>query len=154
MSEAKSDGDATGLHDQVLTFVDRLSMAHALEVRCPFLDTSVVEMVAPLPGTMKIRGGETKHLLKRAALRYFPEEMVRRPKEGFLMPITAWLLGHLHPWVRETLSPDRLRAHGLFDAAQVGRLVDRLQEPGADYTDVNRVLVLAIFQEWYELYLV
>ena len=139
--------------DQVLTFVDRLSMAHALEVRSPFLDTDLVEFVASLPGRLKICNGETKHLLKKAALRYFPEEMVRRPKEGFLMPITGWVLGHLQPWVRETLSPERLRLHGLFDSAEVKRLVDRLREPGADYLDVNRVLVLAIFQEWYELYL-
>ena len=139
--------------DQVLTFVDRLSMAHALEVRSPFLDTDVVEMVASLPGRLKICNGETKHLLKKAALRYFPEEMIRRPKEGFLMPITTWVLGHLQPWVRETLSPERLRLHGLFDSAQVQRLVDRLRDPGADYVAVNRVLALAIFQEWYELYL-
>ena len=139
--------------DQVLTFVDRLSMAHALEVRSPFLDTDVVEFVASLPGRLKLCNGETKHLLKKAALRYFPEEMIRRPKEGFLMPITSWVLGHLQPWVRETLSPERLRVHGLFDPAHVGRLIDRLREPGADYVAVNRVLVLAIFQEWYELYL-
>ena len=139
--------------DQVLTFVDRLSMAHALEVRSPFLDTDVVEFVAALPGRLKICHGETKHLLKKAALRYFPEEMIRRPKEGFLMPITSWVLGHLQPWVRETLSPERLRLHGLFDQAHVGRLLDRLREPGADHVAVNRVLVLAIFQEWYELYL-
>jgi asparagine synthase (glutamine-hydrolysing) len=139
--------------DQVLTFVDRLSMAHALEVRSPFLDTDVIEFVASLPGGLKICNGETKHLLKKAASRYFPEEMIRRPKEGFLMPITAWVLGHLQPWVRETLSPERLRRHGLFDFAQVQRLLDRLSEPGADYVAVNRVLVLAIFQEWYELYL-
>jgi asparagine synthase (glutamine-hydrolysing) len=139
--------------DQVLTFVDRLSMAHALEVRSPFLDTGVVEFVASLPGRLKICHGETKHLLKKAALRYFPEEMIRRPKEGFLMPITSWVLGHLQPWVRETLSPERLRLHGLFDSAQVQRLLDRLCEPSADHIAVNRVLVLAIFQEWYELYL-
>jgi asparagine synthase (glutamine-hydrolysing) len=113
----------------------------------------VVEFVASLPGRLKIRDGETKHLLKKAALRYFPEEMIRRPKEGFLMPITSWVLGHLQPWVRETLSPERLRLHGLFDSAQVQRLVDQLGVPGADYIAVNRVLVLAIFQEWYELYL-
>ena len=139
--------------DQVLTFVDRLSMAHALEVRSPFLDTGVIELVASLPGRLKICDGETKHLLKKAALRYFPEEMIRRPKEGFLMPITSWVLGHLRPWVRETLSPERLRLHGLFDSARVQRLIDQLSEPGADYIAVNRVLVLAIFQEWYELYL-
>ena len=140
--------------DQVLTFVDRLSMAHSLEVRSAFLDTEVVEYVASLPGSLKIRGGETKYLLKRAASRYFPDEMIRRPKEGFLMPVTSWMLGDLQPWVRDTLSPDRLRLHGLFDPAGVGALVDRLYQPGADYSMVNKVLALVVFQEWYELYLV
>jgi asparagine synthase (glutamine-hydrolysing) len=139
--------------DQVLTFVDRLSMAHSLEVRSAFLDTEVVEYVAGLPGSLKIRNGETKYLLKRAAARFFPEEMVRRPKEGFLMPVAQWMQGALEPWVRETLSPARLALHGLFDAPHVAALVDRLYQPGADYTTANRVLVLLVFQEWYEAYL-
>jgi asparagine synthase (glutamine-hydrolysing) len=139
--------------DQVLTFVDRLSMAHSLEVRSAFLDTEVVEFVARLPGALKIHDGETKYLLKQAARRHFPEEMVARPKEGFLMPVTSWMLGELRPWARDTLSPERLRIHGLFDAGRVASMVDRLSEPGADYTTVNKVLALVIFQEWYELYM-
>jgi asparagine synthase (glutamine-hydrolysing) len=139
--------------DQVLAFVDRLSMAHSLEVRSAFLDTEVVEFVASLPGSLKIRNGETKYILKRAAARYFPEEMIHRPKEGFLMPVAQWVLAGLKPWVRETLSADRLAVHGLFDAARVHALVHRLDEPGADYRTVNRVLALVIFQEWYEMYL-
>jgi asparagine synthase (glutamine-hydrolysing) len=139
--------------DQVLTFVDRLSMAHSLEVRSAFLDTDVVEYVARLPGSLKIRDGQTKYVLKQAAARYFPDEMIRRPKEGFLMPVTRWILGELQPWVRETLSPERLALHGVFDAARVGDLVNRLYAPGADYHAVNRVLALVIFQEWYEMYL-
>ena len=139
--------------DQVLAFVDRLSMAHSLEVRSAFLDTDVVEYVASLPGALKIHDGETKHVLKEAARRYFPEEMVRRPKEGFLMPVANWVRGDLQPWVRETLSADRLGMHGLFDAARVDALIDAVYRPGADYRDVNKVLSLAIFQEWYELYL-
>lgn len=140
--------------DQVLTFVDRLSMAHSLEVRSAFLDTEVVEYAASLPGSLKIRNGETKYVLKQAALRYFPEEMVRRPKEGFLMPVTNWMLGQLQPWVRATLSSDRLALHGLFDPRRVRELVDRLYQPNADYQSVNRVLALVVFQEWYEMYLV
>jgi asparagine synthase (glutamine-hydrolysing) len=138
--------------DQVLTFVDRLSMAHSLEVRSAFLDTDVVEYVASLPGSLKIHNGETKYLLKRAAARYFPSEMIHRPKEGFLMPVTQWVLTDLEPWVRDTLSPGRLALHGLFDQVRVGELVDRLYQSGADYTEVNKVLALVIFQEWYELY--
>jgi hypothetical protein len=69
------------------------------------------------------------------------------------MPITQWVLHDLEGWVRETLSPERLALHGVFDAQRVGELVDRLYRPGADYTMVNRVLALVIFQEWYEMYL-
>jgi asparagine synthase (glutamine-hydrolysing) len=139
--------------DQVLTYGDRLSMAHSLEARSAYLDTDLVTFVAGLPGDTKIRNGETKYLLKQAALRYFPREMVYRPKEGFLMPVSEWLQGSLEPWVRETLSRERLKAHGLFRQEEVDRLVARLYQPGADYMDANRVLALLVFQEWYEMYL-
>lgn len=139
--------------DQVLTFVDRLSMAHSLEVRTAYLDTDFVEFVTHLPGRWKIHDGETKYLLKQAARRYFPEEMVRRPKEGFLMPITQWILNDLEEYVRDTLAPERLRRHGFFDASRVRALIDRLYQGGADYRAVNKVYALLIFQEWYDLYL-
>ena len=69
------------------------------------------------------------------------------------MPVTEWVLTDLQPWVRDTLSPERLAGHGLFDQTRVGELVDRLYQPGADYMAVNKVMALVIFQEWYELYL-
>ena len=139
--------------DQVLTYVDRLSMAHSLEVRTAYLDTDLVEFVAGLPGRVKIKQGDTKYLLKQAALKYFPPEMVSRPKEGFLMPVTQWFLNDLQDYVRATLSPERLASHGFFRQKQVDRLIDRLYQPGSDYTDVNKVLALVVFQEWYELYM-
>jgi asparagine synthase (glutamine-hydrolysing) len=139
--------------DQVLTFVDRLSMAHSLEVRSAFLDTEVVEYVARLPGSLKIRNNETKYILKRAAARYFPDEMIRRPKEGFLMPVTQWVLGGLEPWVRGVLSQERLRRHGLFDSTAVAGLIEKVFAPGADYRTVNKIMALVVFQEWYEMYL-
>ena len=139
--------------DQVLTYGDRLSMAHSLEVRSAYLDTDLVTFVARLPGRVKINRGENKFLLKQAARRFFPAEMVDRPKEGFLMPVTQWMLGDLQSYVRDTLSPTRLRRHDFFDAAGVTALVDRLYQPGADYTDVNKVLAFVVFQEWYDLYL-
>lgn len=138
--------------DQVLAFVDRLSMAHSLEVRSAFLDTDVVEYVASLPGSLKIAGGVTKYLLKQAARRYFPAEMIDRPKEGFLMPMTQWVQGPLESWVRDTLAPSRLAEHRVFEPARVADLVERVYQPDADYRDVNKVLSLAIFQEWYDLY--
>jgi asparagine synthase (glutamine-hydrolysing) len=139
--------------DQVLTYVDRLSMAHSLEARTAYLDTDVVEFVGHLPGSLKIRNGETKYLLKKAALRYFPPEMVFRPKEGFLMPVTQWVLSDLQSYVRETLGPVRMREHGLFRQEAVDAFVDRIYRQDADYRDVNKVLGLVAFQEWYDLYL-
>ncbi len=143
----------TILPDQVLTFVDRLSMAHSLELRSAFLDTDVVTFVAGLPGRLKIHDGQTKALLKRAARRYFPPEMVDRPKEGFVMPVARWLTRDLESYVRETLSAERLRKHGLFDVERVRDLVEGLYRQERDHTYVNKILSLIVFQEWYELYL-
>ena len=139
--------------DQVLTYSDRLSMAHSLEVRTAYLDTDLMTFVARLPGSMKIRNGSTKHLLKLAARRYFPAEMIDRPKEGFLMPVTQWFQNDLQHYVKETLSPARLSLHGLFEPAAVDGLIRRLYSSGSDYHDVNRVLSLVVFQEWFEMYL-
>lgn len=139
--------------DQVLAFVDRLSMAHSLEVRTAYLDTDFVTFITGLPGRYKIRDGETKYLLKRAALKYFPEEMVFRKKEGFLMPVTEWLLNDLEPYVRETLSPERLGRHGIFNQARVQAMVDGLYRQESDYRQVNRVFSLIVFQEWFEMYM-
>ena len=139
--------------DQVLAFVDRLSMAHSLEVRTAYLDTDFVTFVAGLPGRLKIKDGETKYLLKQAALKYFPREMVYRGKEGFLMPVTQWILNDLEGYVRETLSAERLARHGIFDRAAVAAMVDRLYAQQSDYTQVNKVFALLVFQEWYDLYM-
>jgi asparagine synthase (glutamine-hydrolysing) len=139
--------------DQVLAFVDRLSMAHSLEVRTAYLDTDFVTFIAGLPGSLKIKNGETKYLLKKAALKYFPEEMVYRRKEGFLMPVTEWLSGNLESYVRETLSDKRLQSHGIFDTTQVHSLIDRLYAGNKDYRRVNKVFALLVFQEWYDLYM-
>jgi asparagine synthase (glutamine-hydrolysing) len=143
----------TILPDQVLAFVDRLSMAHSLEVRSAYLDTAVVEYVASLPGSIKIRDGETKYLLKRAAERYFPTEMAFRPKEGFVMPVTEWLLADLEPYVRDTLSSESLERSSVFDAAAVRRLVDGFYRDRGDYSYGNKILALVVFQEWYDLYM-
>jgi asparagine synthase (glutamine-hydrolysing) len=139
--------------DQVLTFVDRLSMAHSLELRSAYLDTALVEYMARVPGEAKMRGGETKHLLKLAAARYFPPEMVYRQKEGFVMPVTTWLARDLEGYVRETLSAERLGRHGLFRPTAVAEVVDDAYAAPEDYLRMNKVLELIAFQEWYELYL-
>ena len=139
--------------DQILAFVDRLSMAHSLEVRSAFLDTEVVKFAARLPGHLKIKNGETKYILKKAALNYFPEDMVFRKKEGFVMPITEWLLTDLESYVRSTLSSERLSQHGFFDIARVDELINHLYTKRSTYIDANKVFSLIVFQEWYDMYI-
>ena len=139
--------------DQVLTFVDRLSMAHSLEVRSAFLDTDFVNFVTALPGNYKIRNGETKYILKKACLKFFPPEMVFRQKEGFLMPITQWLLQDLESYVRDMLCSEKLRRQGIFDPEAVQSLVDELYQGDVDYKFVNKVFSLVMFQEWHDVYI-
>lgn len=138
------------LPDQVLTYADRLSMAHSLEVRSPFLDREFVELAAGMPGSLKIRNGQTKYILKKAALRFLPEEVVYRPKEGFLLPINQWLLHAMELCVKELLSHERLRRHGLFRPDYVEALVKDFYRDGAHLA--NKVWVLMVFQLWYETY--
>jgi asparagine synthase (glutamine-hydrolysing) len=142
----------TFLPDQVLAFVDRLSMAHSLEVRSAYLDTDVIEFVASLPGPLKINDGRTKYILKKAAERYFPQEMAWRAKEGFVMPVTDWLLRDLEDYVRGTLAPATIRDGGIFDPGAVTALVDGFYRESGDYRYGNKVLALVVFQEWHRLY--
>ena len=144
------------LADQVLPFVDRLSMAHSVEVRPPFLDHRLVEYVATLPGAMKIRRGRVKSILKDAVADLLPAGVVDRPKEGFVMPINEWLLDKLKGFVLDALSPHNLARHGLLDPAALAALLARYYageqdagepdlEPGL-LPDVVAALLLRLFK--------
>jgi asparagine synthase (glutamine-hydrolysing) len=137
--------------DQVLTFVDRLSMAHSLEIRAPYLDADFIQYAAGIPGELKIKNGETKYILKKAALRYLPENLVFRKKEGFIMPFHIWLRDNLEEYVRATLSHDHLRIHGLFDERYIRNLLDEYFIKKYEHT--NKILTLLAFQVWYEMYM-
>ncbi len=106
----------TYLLDDILTKVDRMSMANSLEVRVPLLDHEIVELAFSLPPEMKVRrtrrGVRTKHLLKRSAARFFPDRLLDRPKQGFGIPIVAWCRGPLREPIEAGL---RARANPLFD---------------------------------------
>jgi asparagine synthase (glutamine-hydrolysing) len=111
------------LPDGVLTYVDRLSMAHSVEVRAPFLDRDVVEFAGSLPNRYKVTASATKAVLKRASRAVLPEEIVGRPKVGFILPIDTWLGKRFDHLVEETTSTLAL-SHGLFDPRVVRRYVD------------------------------
>lgn len=136
----------TLLPDQVLAFVDRLSMVHSVEVRPPFLDHRLIEFAATLPGSMKISKGRVKHILKEAVRNLLPPSILDRPKEGFIMPVNAWLIDQLGPYVKSLLAPEKLSRHGLFRQPYVDEL---LADPKANG---NRIWNLAMFQLWWDTY--
>lgn len=141
----------TLLPDQVLPFVDRLSMAHSVEVRPPFLDHRLIEYVATLPGRMKIKQGRVKSILKDAVANLLPPGLVDRPKEGFVMPINEWLLDRLKAYVLDALSPERLKRHDMLDAQAVAQLLTRYY--GGETGLAGRIWNLVSFQMWWERYI-
>lgn len=138
----------TLLPDQVMAFVDRLSMAHSVEVRPPFLDHPLVEFALGLPGHLKIRQGRVKHILKEAVRGLLPDGLINRPKEGFVLPLDVWLAGPLSGMLRDTLSPERLARHGLLRPEVVASLLEEHVSGRANHGP--RLWNLMQFQFWWE----
>jgi len=138
------------LPDQVLAFVDFLSMAHSVEVRSPFLDYRLVEYVTTIPGCLKIKEGNVKDILKKTVEPLLPDGVTRRPKEGFVLPVFDWLSGTLQDYLQEVLAADRISRHGLWNQEEVSRLLKRFL--AGDKTKVAKIWNLMMFQIWWEQY--
>jgi len=107
----------------ILTKVDRMSMAHSIETRVPLLDHKLVEFAATIPPEMNLRGGTTKYVLKRAMKGILPERIINRPKKGFAVPLGYWFRGKLGSYVRDLLLGESARRRGFFNAPYIEDLV-------------------------------
>ena len=112
------------LNDDILVKVDRMSMATSLETRAPFLDVDVMELAFSMPGSLKIRHGRRKHVLKQAMAGLLPSSVIDRGKEGFSIPMKQWLRGPWAPLMRDLLSPARVARRGWLEPDDVTRRVD------------------------------
>ncbi len=141
----------TYLQDDILVKVDRASMACSLEVRAPFLDVVLVEFLSRVPSSLKLRRLDTKHLLKRAMGDVLPPGIATRPKKGFGIPVAAWFKGELREALQDELSPDRIRRQGLFEPAEVQRLVSEHLSGRRDHR--KALWTLFVFQLWHRRWL-
>ena len=136
------------LAEDILTKVDRASMAVSLEVRAPFLDPRVAEYVASLPCTYKLRGQKTKYILKKAVKEMLPPFVTKRGKKGFGVPVAEWLKVKLRPLARDLLSPERVRRAGVFNPNYVARLQDEHERGIANHRKL--LWTLLMFELWHE----
>ena len=124
----------TYLPGDILTKVDRASMANSLEVRVPLLDHTLVEWAAELPSQLKLHGREGKYIFKAALEPHVGKTILYRPKQGFAVPLAAWFRGPLRHRVREMHCAPVLKDSGLFDMATVGTLLDQHQAGQRDHS--------------------
>jgi asparagine synthase (glutamine-hydrolysing) len=154
----EADGDAldrlqyidTALYlpADLLVKADRMSMAHSLEARVPFLDRSVVELGRRSPSRLRLHGLTTKYLLRRAMAGRLPAAAVQGKKLGFNVPIAGWLAGELRDFAHDLLAPTRLRRQGLLDPRAVTALLD---DHGARRADRSHALwTLLVLVVWHD----
>lgn len=132
----------TYLPGDILTKVDRASMAHGLEVRVPILDHQLVEWAAGIPPNLKLRGRNGKYIFKKALESYLPKDILYRPKMGFAVPLAAWLRGPLRQRMRQVLLSPLLAESGIFEMNFLQRMVDDHEAGRGDYSPVLWALLM------------
>ncbi len=141
----------TYLPEDVLTKVDRMSMAHSIESRVPLLDNEVIAFATSLPPAWKIRDGVRKHLLKRVAARLLPDEILTRRKQGFGVPLERWFRGSLRDLFGDLLGSARTRQRGYFEPAFIDRVLQEHLSGRRDHA--LRLWQLVMFELWHRHYL-
>ena len=141
----------TYMIDDVLTKVDRMSMAVSLEAREPLLDHKLLEFAARVPMSLKLKNGQSKYLLRRILERRVPRSISERGKRGFAAPIGDWLRGPLAPMTHELLLDGRLRDRGIFQPREVARLWDEHRTGRADHP--HRLWQLVMLELWFRRFI-
>lgn len=141
----------TYLPNDILTKVDRASMRVALEVRAPFLARDVVELAFAVPDSFRMKGTTGKRMLRDAVRDLVPAEIIDRPKKGFGIPVAAWLNGPLREIVNDTFAKDAVDRAGLFNHAEIRRMLDAHAARKADYR--KPLWTLLVFELWRREYL-
>ena len=137
----------TYLVGDILTMVDRASMAHGLEVRVPILDHKLVEWMAGLSPDLKLRGREGKYLFKKSLESRLPREILYRPKMGFAVPLASWFRGPLRERVRSSLLGPVMQESGIFDSGFLRQMVDMHQSGRRDFSSpIWSLLMFEAFQ--------
>jgi asparagine synthase (glutamine-hydrolysing) len=140
----------TYLPEDVLTKVDRMSMAHSIESRVPLLDNEVIAFASSLPDALKIKGGRRKHILKEVAATLLPRDILDRKKQGFGVPLGTWFRGNLRELFADTLLAPAALQRGYFQSAFVSRLVaDHL---AGTHDHSWRLWQLVVFERWHREY--
>ncbi len=138
------------LPSDLLVKMDIASMAHGLEVRAPWLDRRVVELALQLPAHLKVRGRTLKYLPRRAWQQDLPPAILRRGKQGFAVPLAAWLRGSLRDWMQELLLSPSAKSRGLLDPAAVTQLVEEHAAGGIDRSE--QLWVLMMLELWFRVF--
>jgi asparagine synthase (glutamine-hydrolysing) len=141
---------ATRLTEHGLMLTDRMTMAHSIEGRSPFLDHRLAEYVATLPVSCKIHGSTLKWVMRQAAAPYLPELILRRPKQGFMFPLAAWIKGPLLPTLRHLLRHSAVVERGIFSGPAIERLLSEHLAERADH-HVRLWMILNV-EVWYRLF--
>lgn len=140
----------TYLPGDILTKVDRMSMAASLEARVPLLDHRLIEFVTRIPAALKMRGLETKHVFKRAVRDLVPAEILERPKQGFGVPIEQWINRQLRGRIRETLCEARARGRGHVEPRYVQTLLDEHERGRRDHS--TQLWALFMLELWHRTF--
>ena len=141
----------TYLPNDELRKADRLSMWHSLEVRVPFLDHKLVEFAATIPSQLKLKGWEKKHILIKSMEGILPDPILRRRKQGFSIPLGAWLRGPLRELLRMNLAGQGLRDLGLFNVQAIERMLEDHERGVRNYE--TQLWTLMVFVIWHRAYM-